>query len=101
VTSVTLALVNGRIRTGDARRPVADALAVAGDRLVLVGSSAEIRKLAPSGARVVDLCGASVGGVPADAVFRRGAVASFSVVTAGNAEVFRMIAGVVVLDALA
>ncbi len=51
---VTLAVVNVRAWTGDARRPWADAIAVAGDRIAAVGSGAEIRKLAPAGARVVD-----------------------------------------------
>ncbi len=51
--SVTLALVNAKIWTGDTRRPWADALAVAGDTLVAVGSSAEIKKLVRPD-RVVD-----------------------------------------------
>ena len=43
---VTLAVVNARVWTGNPARPWADAIAVGGDRLVAVGSSAEIRKLA-------------------------------------------------------
>ncbi|HEX5830760.1 MAG TPA: amidohydrolase family protein, partial [Gemmatimonadaceae bacterium] len=54
---VTLAVVNARIWTGDARRPWADALAVRGERLALVGSSAEVRKLAGADARVIDAGG--------------------------------------------
>jgi predicted amidohydrolase YtcJ len=60
---VSLAVVNARVWTGDPRRPWADAVAVRGDRLAAVGSSAEIRKLAGSGAdgaRVVDAKGAMV-----------------------------------------
>jgi predicted amidohydrolase YtcJ len=57
---VTLAVVNARVWTGDARRPWADAVAVRGDRIVAVGSSAEVRKLAPAGARVVDARGQMV-----------------------------------------
>jgi predicted amidohydrolase YtcJ len=53
---VTLAVVNARIWTGDARRPWADAIAVSGDRITAVGSSAEIRKLSRS-ARVIDAQG--------------------------------------------
>ena len=53
---VTLAVVNARIWTGDARRPWADAIAVSGDRITAVGSSAEIRKLSRS-ARVIDARG--------------------------------------------
>ena len=51
---VTLAVVNVRAWTGDPRRPWADGIAVAGDRIAAVGSSAEIRKLVPAGARVID-----------------------------------------------
>mgnify|MGYP001555340152 CR=1 FL=1 len=57
---VTLAIVNARIWTGDSTRPWADALAVGGDTIVAVGSSAEVRKLAGSGARVIDVHGAFV-----------------------------------------
>lgn len=57
---VSLAVVNARIWTGDARRPWADGLAVGGDRLDLVGSSAEVRKLATRGTRVLDAKGAFV-----------------------------------------
>jgi len=56
----TLAVVNARIWTGDARRPWADALAASGERLVAVGSSAEIRKLVRTDTRVVDAHGAFV-----------------------------------------
>ena len=55
---VTLAVVNARVWTGDARRPWADALAVRGERIAAVGSSAEVKKLAAgTGARVVDARG--------------------------------------------
>ena len=57
---ITLAVVNARIWTGDAQRPWADALAVRGDRIAAVGSSAEIRKLVPGSARLVDAKGAMV-----------------------------------------
>ena len=57
---VTLAIVNARVWTGDARRPWADAVAISGDRITAVGSSAEIRKLATAGARVIDAKGAMV-----------------------------------------
>ena len=53
----TLAVVNGRIWTGDPRRPWADALAAASDRLLTVGSSAEVRKLAAASTKVVDARG--------------------------------------------
>src|SRR5687767_13408275 len=54
---ITLAVVNARVWTGDARGPWADAGAVRGERLAAVGSSAEIRKLTPPGARIIDARG--------------------------------------------
>lgn len=100
---MTLVLVNGRIRTGDPRRPVADALAVAGAALALVGSSAEVRKFAGAGPRVIDMKGATVIALPdADAVLRRGAPASFAVFnSATEIEQFRMLQGEITLDAFA
>jgi hypothetical protein len=98
MSAIALAFVNGRIRTNDVRRPVADALAIAGKELALVGSSAEVRKLAGTAARVVDLRGANVRGIPSDAVLRRGGPASF-VVTApgdGGAELIRVVDGAIV-----
>ena len=59
-SQVNLAIVNARVWTGDERRPWADAVAVSGDRIAAVGSSAEIRKLAPNGARVIDAGGGMV-----------------------------------------
>jgi predicted amidohydrolase YtcJ len=56
---VDLLIVNARVATGDPRRPWADAVAVAGDVVVRIGSSAELRKLGPE-IRVVDARGASV-----------------------------------------
>jgi predicted amidohydrolase YtcJ len=58
--SVSLAVVNARVWTGDARRPWADALAVRGERIAAVGSSAEVRKVAGAGARVIDARGGMV-----------------------------------------
>lgn len=54
---VTLALVNARVWTGDARRPWADAVAVAGDTIASVGSSAEVRKRAGPATRIIDAHG--------------------------------------------
>ncbi|HEY9515854.1 MAG TPA: amidohydrolase [Gemmatimonadaceae bacterium] len=59
-SSVSLAIVNAHIWTGDARRPWADAIAVRGDRIATVGSSAEVKKLTGDGARVIDAGGALV-----------------------------------------
>jgi len=60
LTPVTLAVVNARAWTADHRRPWAEAIAVSGDRIVAVGSSAEIRKLAGSAAQVLDARGGMV-----------------------------------------
>ena len=51
-------VVNARIATGDPRRPWADALLMEGDRVIAVGSSAELRKRAPT-AEVMDARGAA------------------------------------------
>jgi predicted amidohydrolase YtcJ len=53
-----LALVNGRVYTLDPARPWAEALAVRGDRILAVGSTDEVRRLAGPGTRVIDLRGA-------------------------------------------
>ena len=49
--------VNGKIWTGDDARPRAEALAVAGDLILAVGTTAEIRALARPGTAVTDLGG--------------------------------------------
>ena len=54
---VTLAVVNARIWTGNAKRPWADAIAVRGDTIAAVGSSAEIRKMAGADTKVIDAHG--------------------------------------------
>jgi predicted amidohydrolase YtcJ len=54
---VTLAVVNARIWTGNPQRPWAEAIAVRGDRIAAVGSSAEIQKMTGASARVVDAHG--------------------------------------------
>ena len=54
----TLAIVNARVWTGDSRRPWADAVLVTGDRIAVVGSSAEVRKAVRPLTRVIDASGA-------------------------------------------
>lgn len=54
--AVTLAIVNARVWTGDATRPTAEAVAVAGDRITAVGTTAEIRQMAGT-AEVIDAGG--------------------------------------------
>lgn len=56
---VTLVVVNARVWTGDSTRPWAEALAVRGERIASVGSSAAIRKVAGS-ARIIDAGGKMV-----------------------------------------
>ena len=55
-----LAIVNARIWTADPRRPWADALLVRGERIELVGSSAEVKKRAGTTVRVLDAGGRMV-----------------------------------------
>lgn len=52
--------VNGRVYTGDAARPHAQALAVRGDRIVAVGTDARVRRLRGPRTEVVDLGGRRV-----------------------------------------
>jgi len=51
---------NARVWTGDAAQPAAEAFAVAGDRIVAVGSDTGVRKLAGSRTEIVDLGGRRV-----------------------------------------
>ena len=57
--AVTLAVVNARVWTGDSTRPWAEAIAVRGDRIASVSSSAAVRKMAGD-ARVIDARGQMV-----------------------------------------
>jgi predicted amidohydrolase YtcJ len=56
--SASLAIVNAKVWTGDSTRPWAEAVAVNGDTIVAVGSSAEVRKM--NAVRVVDAKGGMV-----------------------------------------
>jgi len=51
---------NGRVLTLDARRPVATALAIAGDRVAATGARADVKRWRDRRTRVVDLRGATV-----------------------------------------
>ncbi len=55
-----LAVVNARVWTADNRRRWADAILTSGDRISLVGSSAEVMKRVGDTARVIDARGAFV-----------------------------------------
>ena len=50
-----LILAGGKVFTADPARPWAEALAITGPRIVAVGTSAEVRALAGSGTRVIEL----------------------------------------------
>jgi predicted amidohydrolase YtcJ len=57
---IDLAIVNAVVYTVDAQRPAAEAVAIAGDRIAAVGTSADIRKLASARTRVIDARGGFV-----------------------------------------
>lgn len=52
--SADLIIINANIHTMDARQPMAQALAISGNRIVAAGTSQEIRKLAGPQTRVID-----------------------------------------------
>jgi predicted amidohydrolase YtcJ len=55
-----LIFTGGRVHTVNASNDIAEAVAVAGDRIVAVGSNAEIRAMARTGTREVELRGRSL-----------------------------------------
>jgi len=57
---IDLALVNGKVWTGDPGRPWAEAVAVRGGRIFAVGTTVMVRKLATDGTKLADLGGALV-----------------------------------------
>jgi predicted amidohydrolase YtcJ len=59
-SGVDLAIVNAIVYTVEAQKPTAEAIAIAGDRIAAVGTSAEIRKLASPRTRVIDARGGFV-----------------------------------------
>lgn len=58
--SADIILVNGKIFTSDVARPAAESVAIAGERILAVGASDDIRKLANVKTRVIDLAGRTV-----------------------------------------
>src|SRR5438093_11153218 len=52
-----LIIVNGNIQTMDANQPSAQAVAIIGNRIIAVGSNAEIRRLAGANTKVIDAKG--------------------------------------------
>ncbi len=55
-----LVIVNANVHTMDKTRPIAEAVAVYGTRIVAVGTSAEVKQLAGARTRVIDAKGALV-----------------------------------------
>lgn len=55
-----LVVVNARVWTGVPQRPIAQAVAVSGERLAAVGTDSEVRALAGAGTRIIDARGATV-----------------------------------------
>lgn len=55
--AATLVFTNGHVVTVDSTRPEAEAIAVAGDRIIAVGSNAEIRRHITPATKVIDLQG--------------------------------------------
>jgi predicted amidohydrolase YtcJ len=55
-----LVLLNGKVLTVDAKDTIAEAIAVRGGRIIAVGRSAEVAKLATSATRRIDLKGRAV-----------------------------------------
>jgi predicted amidohydrolase YtcJ len=50
-----LILLNGKVFTADLMKPFAQAIAIRGERILAVGSDAEIKKLASAKTRLIDL----------------------------------------------
>jgi predicted amidohydrolase YtcJ len=55
-----LVIINAGVRTMDARRPTAEAVAVVGNRVAAVGTSEEMKRLAGARTRLIDAGGALV-----------------------------------------
>ena len=77
-----IAIVNARVRTGDPRRPWADAVFVRGERIDTVGSSAEVKKRVGTTVRVVDARGMLVTPATEAGVLRTGMPADLVIVSA-------------------
>ena len=60
VTGADVIIRNARIYTVDPREPIAEAIAMSGDRIARVGSEAEMMPLQGPGTRVIDAGGATI-----------------------------------------
>src|SRR5712691_9232511 len=52
--SADLIIINARIHTMDQGRPLAEAVAISGNRIIAVGTTKEIRRLVGANTRVID-----------------------------------------------
>jgi predicted amidohydrolase YtcJ len=77
---LAFAIVNARVWTRDARRTWADAVLARGDVIVAVGSSAELRKRAGTGASVIDAGGRVVVPLAAQGRLAAGELADLAIV---------------------
>ena len=55
--TATLALINGHVVTVDSTKPEAEAVAIAGDRILAVGTNAEVRRVIGPSTLVIDVGG--------------------------------------------
>lgn len=80
-TVPTIAFVNARVWTGDTAKPWAEAIALASDRIALVGSTAEVEARVAKTTRVIDAKGAMItpGFIDAHVHFNDGGFALASV----------------------
>src|SRR5438552_11348896 len=58
--SASLIIANARVLTMDERRPSAEAIAIAGNRIIGVGHNRDMRALAGPGCKEIDAGGATV-----------------------------------------
>lgn len=79
--AITLAIVNARVWTGDSTTPWVEAIAISGEHISAVGTTAEIKEHLTEGARVIDAKGAMVtpGFIDAHVHFNDGGFALASV----------------------
>jgi cytosine/adenosine deaminase-related metal-dependent hydrolase len=78
---ITLAIVNARVWTGNPQKPWATAIAVEGDKVIAVASSAEVAKLVTDSTTVIDAKGKTIRN-PAGNI-ERGGGADFVMLAAG------------------
>ena len=55
--TATLAIVNAHVVTVDSAKPEAEAVAIAGDRILVVGSNADVRRVVGAATKVIDASG--------------------------------------------